>query len=352
MPDISANLALPFILSAQAQKHVTHNEALRVLDAVVQLAVESHSLKQPPAMVEEGARYIVAAGGTGPWQGRDDSVAVFDNGGWMFLAPRAGWRAYDRETGAGLLHDGAAWIKDGGNHQNLPGVGVNAAFDKTNRLAVSSPATLLTHEGAGHQLKVNKAGAADTASLLFQTDWSGRAEMGTAGTDDFAIKVSADGTAWTEALRISGSSGHVSGAALQQAPADTTPGRLARADFVYGPGNVVGPVNDVDGVPSGAVIEQGKNANGEYVRFADGTQICWHAVTCDATGETRWVFPAGFQSWPVASVTPHTIYESFLAGRFFERSLNWIDFSVFQTGDTRRRLFCHLLAFGRWKREA
>ena len=39
MPDTSHALSLPLIQPSQAQKHVTHNEALRILDAVVQLVV-------------------------------------------------------------------------------------------------------------------------------------------------------------------------------------------------------------------------------------------------------------------------------------------------------------------------
>ena len=39
MSDITTHLLLPYILAAQAQKHVTHNEALRLLDAMVQLSV-------------------------------------------------------------------------------------------------------------------------------------------------------------------------------------------------------------------------------------------------------------------------------------------------------------------------
>ena len=49
MADISPHLLLPYILAAQAQKHVTHNEALRLLDAMVQLSVLNLSLTAPPA---------------------------------------------------------------------------------------------------------------------------------------------------------------------------------------------------------------------------------------------------------------------------------------------------------------
>ena len=93
--------------------------------------------------------------------------------------------------------------------QNLSRLGVNTTADATNRLAISSPATLFTNEGAGHQVKVNKANVGDTASFLFQTNWSGRAEMGLAGDDDFHFKVSPDGGAWFEALLIDRNNGRV-----------------------------------------------------------------------------------------------------------------------------------------------
>jgi hypothetical protein len=127
------------------------------------------------------------------------------------VAPLPGWRAA-LPTGGLRVFAGGVWAGPlaAGDLQNLAGVGVNAASDATNRLAVAAAATLLSHEGAGHQLKINKAGAADTASLLFQSGWSGRAEMGLAGSDDFALKVSADGTGFATALSVAGASGAVS----------------------------------------------------------------------------------------------------------------------------------------------
>lgn len=92
---------------------------------------------------------------------------------------------------------------------NLPGVGINASHDATNRLAVAAAATLLSHEGGGHRLMVNKAASAETASLLFQTAASGRAEMGTTGTDAFAIKASPDGAAWHTGFEMRPSDGRV-----------------------------------------------------------------------------------------------------------------------------------------------
>jgi uncharacterized ferritin-like protein (DUF455 family) len=48
MPDLSARLSLPYLLPAQAQKHVTHNEALARLDLLVQLVLEAVGVDTPP----------------------------------------------------------------------------------------------------------------------------------------------------------------------------------------------------------------------------------------------------------------------------------------------------------------
>ncbi len=88
-------------------------------------------------------------------------------------------------------------------------VGVNTTANDTNRLAVNSDASLLNHNGAGHQVKVNKATAGATAAVLFQSNWSGRAEFGLAGDDDFHVKVSADGSSWHEAMVIGAGTGQL-----------------------------------------------------------------------------------------------------------------------------------------------
>ncbi|MBN9264732.1 MAG: DUF2793 domain-containing protein, partial [Hyphomicrobium sp.] len=216
MPD-TPNLGLPYIMAAQAQKHVTHNEAIRALDALVHLAVIARDVAAPPVSPADGDRYIVAAGGTGAWTGHDLEIAAFQDGAWAFFAPRSGWRAWIVGESALRAWNGSAWVAMGGGEGGGDGgdgafdtLGINATADETNRLALSSPASLFNHAGAGHQLKLNKAEAGDTASFLFQTAFSGRAEMGTAGDDDFHFKVSPDGSAWHEAILIDKTTGAVS----------------------------------------------------------------------------------------------------------------------------------------------
>lgn len=210
MSDRSLILSLPYIQPSQAQKHVTHNEALSQLDAIVQLAVISADLNTPPPLPANGARYIVGANAIGAWTGQDGSVAVWLENAWVFHTPQPGWRADVLSDGSMLRFSGSAWVQPSvGALQNLPNVGVGTTADDTNRLSVSADATLLNNAGTGHQLKINKNGASDTSSLLFQTGFSGRAEMGTAGNDDFSIKVSADGTTFNSAFVAAANDGSV-----------------------------------------------------------------------------------------------------------------------------------------------
>ena len=272
MTDRSPCLDLPYLQPAQAQKHVTHNEALEGLDAIVQLSVLAFDATLPPGAPSPGDRYALGAGAIGAWAGQPQgTIARWAEPAWLFVPPAAGWQAWGVAEGALRVFRDGAWQRP-----ELSDLGINTSADATNRLAVAAPASLFTHEGDDHRLKINKSADTDTASVLFQSGWTGHAEMGLAGGTGWTLKVSPDGSSWTEALSIDPASGHAGGAAVQAAPDDTTPGRLMRADYGYGPGNLLGPVSQNGGLPTGAVIEQGSNGNGYYLRLADGTQICWH----------------------------------------------------------------------------
>ncbi|MFC3117639.1 DUF2793 domain-containing protein [Jhaorihella thermophila] len=104
------NLALPYIAAAQAQKHVTHNAALDLLDGLVQLSVKDRDLAAPPANPTEGERYIVATGATGGWAGWDGDVALFSGGAWLRLSPQPGWRVWIEDEATLLVRSGGAWI--------------------------------------------------------------------------------------------------------------------------------------------------------------------------------------------------------------------------------------------------
>ncbi|WP_439543299.1 DUF2793 domain-containing protein [Hyphomicrobium sp.] len=210
--DETTLLKLPYILAAQSQKHVTHNEALRALDAVVQLSVLDKDLATPPGSPAAGACYIVGAAPTGVWSGQATHIAAYQDSAWAIYVPLEGWLAWVADENVLYAFDGTSWIPApgaGGSVNPVAMVGVNATADTTNRLSVASPASLFNHDGAGHQLKINKASAGQTGSVLFQTGFSGRAEFGLAGDDDFQVKVSADGSTWKQAIVTDRSTGVV-----------------------------------------------------------------------------------------------------------------------------------------------
>lgn len=443
MSDDTPLLSLPLILPSQAQKHVTHNEALRLLDVLVQLAVTDRTQATPPPVPAEGDRHLIAAGASGEWAGRAGQIAAFWGGAWLYLMPREGWMLRVIDEGITLAYEGGTWTPASGLPAQIESLGINTSADAVNRLALASDAVLFTHDGAGHQVKVNKATPADTASLLFQTAWSGRAEIGTMGDEALGFKVSADGAAFVTALRADGAtgriempqgatiSGSVTGTAVTQGRADATAGRLlknfdhglgarqtaevhlladlddpaaptgffatgtatagsfpaggaragsgvvTRADGsgfsqtfhdaaddtvwvrrhvggtgflpwqrLYGASTLIGAVSQAAGVPTGAVIERGANANGTYVRFADGTQICTHSRNTSATQNVTWDFPAAFtvvpapQLQPRASVSVSAVVISATAGS--------IVFSVFAPDNTRLSVPIWMTAIGRW----
>ena len=211
--DHTPRLSLPFIIAGQAQKHITHNEALQTLDALVQLAVASRTTTTPPAAPLEGETYLVPSGATGQWAGHTDEIASYQSAAWLFLDPAPGWQLYCLADQTQLVFDAGAWRPLASLGNALPQLGINTSADTTNRFALASEASLLTHAGAGHQLKLNKATPGDTASLLFQTNWSGRAEMGLTGSDDWQLKLSPDGAGWINALSFDATTGNASFAA-------------------------------------------------------------------------------------------------------------------------------------------
>jgi hypothetical protein len=210
------HLALPLIAAAQAQKHVTHNEALFAVDALLHCAVKDKDLAAPPASPAEGDRYIVAGGATGAWAGKTGQVAARQDEVWRFYPPQAGWIAFVVD-GLQLYHfNGTAWapgVVAITNLQNLTLLGIGTAADATNPFSTKlnnelHAAKTIAEGGTGNiQVKVSKESAAKSASHLFQTNFSGRAELGLTGDDNLHLKVSADGAAWVEALVFAAATG-------------------------------------------------------------------------------------------------------------------------------------------------
>jgi hypothetical protein len=201
MAEETTNLELPYILSSQAQKHITHNEALNRLDALVHLVIQQ-AASSPPETPSEGDCYAVLSSPTGAWTGKAGRIAFRQDGAWIFIRPRTGWIAWFAASSRQKIWTGDSWANLADIDESpFARLGINATADTTNRLSLNSAASLFNHDGHGHQLKINKAEAEDTGALLYQTGFSGRAEMGLAGSDAFELKVSDDGSTWKTALR-------------------------------------------------------------------------------------------------------------------------------------------------------
>jgi hypothetical protein len=102
-------LGLPLLQPAQAQKHVTVNEALARLDGLTMLILQSRSLTTQPGVAVEGSVWAVPPGGVNEWSGQDGRLALAGNGGWDFVVPKRGWRSFILDEGMPALFDGAAW---------------------------------------------------------------------------------------------------------------------------------------------------------------------------------------------------------------------------------------------------
>ncbi|MDP4004165.1 DUF2793 domain-containing protein [Methylobacterium sp. NEAU K] len=218
MTDATPHLGLPLIAASQAQKHVTHNEALGLLDALVQLACLDKDLAAPPPSPAEGDRYlVVAADPVGAWTGLAGQVVRYSDGVWTGAVPRAGWFAYLIDEADLYVFDGTVWASFRRTLtaiQSVTRLGINTGADATNRLAVKSDAALLTWDdvtpGSGDmRIAVNKRAPARDAALVFQTGYSARALLGSLGGDDFSLKVSPDGAAFFTALTASAATGGV-----------------------------------------------------------------------------------------------------------------------------------------------
>ena len=216
MSDATTHLLLPYILAAQAQKHVTHNEALRILDGLVQLSVLDRDLTTPPGSPADGDRYIVASGATGDWAGWDLNVALWTDGAWLRLPPRSGWRAWVEDEGLLLVYDGAGWVgATPAALQNLALLGLGTTADASNPFSAKLNAALWTAktvaEGGTGDLfyTMNKEAAGDDLGLTLQTGFVTKALVGLFGSDRFRLAVSDDGSTFFDGLSVDNATGIV-----------------------------------------------------------------------------------------------------------------------------------------------
>lgn len=114
----------------------------------------------------------------------------------------------------------------------------------------------------------------------------------------------------------------------------------------YRPSNILGPVSQSGGDPTGAVIERDSNDDGEYVRFADGTQICTHRMAGSSSESETWTYPAVFASEPRVVGTPRVTSLPRMVG--IVSSAGSASFRVFTEAGAGSVVDVNLTAIGRW----
>ncbi|GFO82691.1 MAG: hypothetical protein A49_23180 [Methyloceanibacter sp.] len=182
MAEESAKLRIPYLAAAQAQKHVTYNEAMTLLDTLVQLSVLDKDLTAPPGSPSEGDCYIVAGGGgtaTDAWIGWETRVARFIDGEWRSYLPGegggAGWLAWVRDEDAMYRFDGADWTLagiEGPQGPQGPAYQPDAAVD-----AIAGRTAYDGEDAAFSVLVVSDGGNGGQPTLYFKlsaasADWS------------------------------------------------------------------------------------------------------------------------------------------------------------------------------------
>ncbi len=103
-------LKLPLLAIAQAQKEMTHNEALTIVDVLAQPVVEAVGMSAVPTAPLPGQCWIVGATAAGAWAGQAGAIAAWTGGGWRFVAPRDGMHLWSLADGCMVRRAGSAWL--------------------------------------------------------------------------------------------------------------------------------------------------------------------------------------------------------------------------------------------------
>lgn len=159
----SPNLALPYLEVGQAQKEVTHNEALAKLDILAQATAINATTTAPPGSPTDGQAWIVGVGATGAWAGKDRQVAAWFSG-WKFYPPKEGWLCWDQALDVLIVYNGATWTLATANS-------ILRASDG----AVATPSiTFESDQDTGlYRLGANDLGVATGGVLRLRVDGSG-----------------------------------------------------------------------------------------------------------------------------------------------------------------------------------
>lgn len=108
----SPRYALPYLAVAQAQKEVTHNEALVRIDALLHPVVEGQ-LAAPPTPSgdsDAGKCWLIANSAGGIWAGHDGDIACWTGNGWRYVPAKPGMRIWNVAASSSVTRTGDGWV--------------------------------------------------------------------------------------------------------------------------------------------------------------------------------------------------------------------------------------------------
>ncbi len=132
----SDRLKMPLLAAAQAQKEVTHNEALTIADIAMQAVVQSVAPASVPTSPLIGQCWIVGPSPTGAWEGQAGAIAAWTSGGWRFVAPFAGLQAWSIADNVTVRREASTWVVGVLNAASLSIGGQQVVKNRQPRIAV------------------------------------------------------------------------------------------------------------------------------------------------------------------------------------------------------------------------
>ncbi len=206
-------LGMPYLVAGQAQKEVTHNDALNDMDSIAQMSVINKTTATPPTSPAEGDSYIIAASPTGAWAGNANAIASYYSG-WRIKTPKTGWFAYVQAEGVFYLYDGSAWNV----YKALAPLGSAAAppysfigdsdtgiySPGANQVAIATGGTQRLSIDAGGT--TNVVGTLATANHTVTSNSAYAFAVGLNGTTNPALQVDASVASQVTGLKITGNS--------------------------------------------------------------------------------------------------------------------------------------------------
>ncbi len=110
----TSHLGVTLVVQSQAQKEVTVNTALHVIDALLNTGAKDKDLATPPGSPAAGDVYIVAASPTGAWSGQAGKIAYYTQT-WQFIMPNEGMTLWVNDEDALYTYNGSGWVASAGS---------------------------------------------------------------------------------------------------------------------------------------------------------------------------------------------------------------------------------------------